>query len=166
MQNIELLPHFPQRLYRRLDESLRRKPQYFQINFNLQNCPICKKEFDNTKTLFFNNNEFLNTINVDNENFYSDHLVINKERLISTQSFKKYGPKLSNDQKRRSSFDLIQILRESNSLFSSSERNYKQVGPLKILQLPSKSPPVFSLNGSKTSLLFHDENLSYNKIKK
>lgn len=36
---------------------------------------MCKKDFDNSKLLIFKNEEFLNTINVDNENFYSDHLV-------------------------------------------------------------------------------------------
>ena len=51
---------------------------------------MCKKEFDSTKMLIFNNEEFLNTINVDNENFYSDHLIVNKERFISTETFKKY----------------------------------------------------------------------------
>ena len=51
---------------------------------------MCKKEFDSTKMLIFNNDEFLNTINVDNENFYSDHLIQSKYKLISTESIKKY----------------------------------------------------------------------------
>ena len=66
---------------------------------------MCKKDFDDTKMLIFNNNEFLNTINVDNENFYSDHLILNKDRLISTESFKRFGPN-KNDKKRHSSYDL------------------------------------------------------------
>jgi hypothetical protein len=45
---------------------------------------MCKKDFDNTNMLIFNNDEFLNTINVDNENFYSDHLIVGRERLISS----------------------------------------------------------------------------------
>ena len=49
---------------------------------------MCKKEFNTTKMLVFNNEEFLNTINVDNENFYSDHLIQSRERLISTETFK------------------------------------------------------------------------------
>lgn len=53
---------------------------------------MCKKDFENTKTLIFNNNEFLNTINVDNENFYSDHLIIHKDRLISTETFQRLNP--------------------------------------------------------------------------
>ena len=38
-------------------------------------CPICKKEFDNTDSLIFKKDEFMNTIQVDNENFYSDHFL-------------------------------------------------------------------------------------------
>ena len=78
---------------------------------------MCKKEFTETAHLIFNNRylfslihhcrEFLNTINVDNENFYSDHLIFIKDRLISTTSFKNFSPlKLLNGNMRRSSFDL------------------------------------------------------------
>ncbi len=38
-------------------------------------CPICKKEFTCTKDLIFDQEQFMNTINVDNEYFYSDHLI-------------------------------------------------------------------------------------------
>jgi len=40
-----------------------------------QNCPMCKKEFNDTQDLIFDSEQFMNTINVDNEYFYSDHIM-------------------------------------------------------------------------------------------
>lgn len=47
-------------------------------------CPHCKKAFNNPSNLQFNDHEFLRTINVDNEMFYSDHLVRDSHRLAGT----------------------------------------------------------------------------------
>jgi hypothetical protein len=81
--------------------------------------------------LIFNNNEFLNTINVDHENFYSDHLINNKDRLVSTGSIKKFA--LNKLHRQHSSFDLNQMLRNVNSMEDCESDNYRKVGPLKIL---------------------------------
>lgn len=113
---------------------------------------MCKKEFDSTKMLIFNNEEFLNTINVDNENFYSDHLINSRYKLISTESLKNYEPKINgyrSNRLRKSSLDLHQIMRRTNSLDNSTS-NFKKAGPLKILMLPKDRPPILpSMNGSK-----------------
>lgn len=47
-------------------------------------CPNCKKVFEKDANNKFNINEFLQTINVDNEAFYSDHLIKNSHRLADT----------------------------------------------------------------------------------
>jgi hypothetical protein len=83
---------------------------------------MCKKEFDKTEMLIFKHEEFLNTINVDNENFYSDHLVLNKDKLISSDTLVRMSINKHNKKKhrRKSSFDLENIMRSPNSLDVSS----------------------------------------------
>lgn len=55
-----------------------------KLTIELSVCPICKKEFDNYNDLLFNKDEFLSRIEVDNENFFSEHLVFKTNNLIST----------------------------------------------------------------------------------
>lgn len=38
-------------------------------------CPVCKKDFAHTTTVNYDQQEFIQTINVDNECFFSDHLL-------------------------------------------------------------------------------------------
>ena len=49
-----------------------------------KNCPICKKELNDYNDLLFNKDDFRSNIEVDNENFYSEHLVFEKHKLISS----------------------------------------------------------------------------------
>ena len=45
---------------------------------------MCKKEFNTFQNVNFNDKEFMATINVDNECFYSDHLINDDNRLIDS----------------------------------------------------------------------------------
>jgi hypothetical protein len=58
-----------------------------------KNCPMCKKEFQMTKQLIFDSIQFMHTINVDNEYFYSDHLINSDDKLMKSESLRKYAPK-------------------------------------------------------------------------
>ena len=55
-------------------------------------CPNCKKRFGKGVNKKYNYDEFLATINVDNECFYSDHLIRTKYKLASTQAIRKHDP--------------------------------------------------------------------------
>ena len=57
-----------------------------------QNCPICKKDFARGADKKYNLAEFLQTINVDNECFYSDHLIKSQFKLASTQTILQNDP--------------------------------------------------------------------------
>ena len=78
-------------------------------------CPNCKKVFEKDGNLKFNINEFLQTINVDNEHFYSDHLIRNSHRLASTRTIVKFDPFYKEKGvRRRLSFDLGQFMRKDD----------------------------------------------------
>jgi len=83
-----------------------------------QSCPNCKKAFFKSKSLRFDQGEFLQTINVDNECFFSDHLILdNHDRLASTNTIDKYDPFFkAGRQKRRLSFDLANMLRKHDKV--------------------------------------------------
>jgi len=51
-------------------------------------CPICKRNFDGNVNNEFNEREFMHTIAVDNECFYSDHLVDNTRRMLNEEERK------------------------------------------------------------------------------
>ena len=55
-------------------------------------CPMCNKSYKNGADKRYNLDEFLQTINVDNECFYSDHLIQSKNKLISTQDILQNDP--------------------------------------------------------------------------
>jgi len=80
-------------------------------------CPNCKKSFNDPQNLRFDDKEFLQTINVDNEMFYSDHLVHNSHRLARTETLEKFGPFAN--KRHNNSFDLAIYLRNKAKLQES-----------------------------------------------
>lgn len=129
---------------------------------------MCKKDFNDTNQLRFNNDEFLRTINVYNENFLSDHIIKSREGFISSNSIRKYSPRRVRNSKRMraSSFDLNVILKKKDLGTFSLTDKYKAGGHINVLKLPKVDPPYLpSLNGSKHSYIFKDVNTSYENLK-
>lgn len=79
------------------------------------NCPTCKKDYKGKADKGYNLNEFLQTINVDNECFYSDHLVKSRYKLAKTNSIIMNDPfYVKHNRPRLVSLDLAEILRKEN----------------------------------------------------
>ena len=65
----------------------------------------------------YNLDEFVQTINVDNECFYSDHLVKSEYKLASTRAIIKNDPfYLKLGHQRVKSFDLAKFMRKDHYL--------------------------------------------------
>ena len=116
-------------------------------------CPNCKKVFNDPGNLKFNEDEFLQTINVDNEMFYSDHIIHPEYKLASSQELAKYDPFYQiRKGKRRQSFDYAFFLRYQNRKKNSMYQSRGNNGPLNIIKLPECEPPFWgelkSLNAS------------------
>ena len=106
---------------------------------------MCKKEFLSTAQLIFDSNQFMHTINVDNEYFYSDHLINSDYKLMKSSEVRKYAPmRVSQDQK--ASVDLERVLRKAEKRKNKDHSDtvkpdYRKVGPLRILALPTFEAP-------------------------
>lgn len=100
----------------------------------------------------------MNTIQVDNENFYSDHIVTKNQKIISSLSVQRFHMKDLKSKIRANSEEA----RSCSDVFSISILN----GPVKIIKLPKFTPPdIPSMNGSEHSYIFQDVNSSYERIK-
>lgn len=79
------------------------------------NCPNCKRNFGGKANKRYNLQEFLQTINVDNECFYSDHLINSNGKLASTRTILKNDPYfLKKKRQRVASFDLAGFMRKDD----------------------------------------------------
>ena len=78
-------------------------------------CPMCKKTFGRGVSKRYNLEEFVQTINVDNECFYSEHLVKSEIKLASTQTIIENDPFfLKLKRQRVQSFDLANFMRKDD----------------------------------------------------
>jgi len=106
------------------------------------NCPNCKKSFRGRANKRYNLDEFLQTINVDNECFYSDHLIKSKDKLAHTNTILKNDPYfLKKKRQRIASFDLAMFLRKDNYM-AELRADESHQGPLKIIKLPTMTAPI------------------------
>ena len=97
--------------------------------------------------------EFLQTINVDNECFYSDHLIKSDGRLASTRTIIENDPFfLEKKRQRVQSFDLANFMRKDDYMLSLLEDEENQ-GPLKIINLPTPTDVIALSEATPRSLV-------------
>ena len=99
---------------------------------------------------------------MDNENFYSDHVIQDRPKMITTISVQRFHLNFPIKKRGRSKSMNEQTIKDD--LFDSISFADQVV---KVLKLPEVEPPFLpSLKGSTHSYVFHDVNNSYDKIKK
>jgi len=94
---------------------------------------------------------------VDNECFYSDHLIKSKLKLASTQTILRNDPFfLKKKHQRLASFDLATFMRQ-NDYMADLRKDESRQGPLKIIKLPEATAPLEVELGTPPTLarLFH-----------
>lgn len=80
-----------------------------------QSCPVCRRSFKGDENKRYNLEEFMQTINVDNECFYSDHLIKSSHKLASTGTILKNDPFFVRKKHQRiASLDLANFLRKDD----------------------------------------------------
>ena len=100
-------------------------------------CPVCRRSFKGDENKRYNLAEFMQTINVDNECFYSDHLIKSGHKLASTGTILKNDPfYLRKKHQRIASLDLANFLRKDNPM-KDMRATENDKGPLKIIKLPT-----------------------------
>lgn len=102
-------------------------------------CPVCNKRYETDEDFTFPENFGKFVIPVDNEHFFSDHLILSGEELVSAEFIKNMmGEKEFMNMKYRNSTDLTELKPSAvagNPLWGSQEIYGEDFGQLKILRL-------------------------------
>eukprot|EP00347_Sterkiella_histriomuscorum_P003669 403363399 len=138
-----------------------------------QSCPICGEKYETKSDFRFSESKLMRSIQVDNEHFYSLHLISARNSiqsdLLDSQHFKP--PQIDKFQ-RRHSFDDKQMptyIEKTNDMVIDKLLYYHPEGPLNVYKLhqnESFQPPqiIDKLWGDESSLFrFADINSIYSK---
>lgn len=127
-------------------------------------CPNCKKKFGRGVSNRYELDDLVRTINVDNECFYSEHLVRSEFKLASTRSIIKNDPFfLKMKHQRVQSFDLAKFMRKDDYMLELRKDETKQ-GPLKIIKLPTSTQQIFLQGATPKTLLDLGFHQSHKKL--
>ena len=127
---------------------------------------MCQREYLTPKDYEFNRADLMNTIEVDNSFFYSDHLMNMKGQMISTQTYEKFNRQGKSHTRSKSAEGRLVKDKVKDQLINSSQI-FDQKGGLKFLKLNNGTPPKLeSVKNSKASFDFYDKNENFEVDKK